>query len=56
MRPADLAVSVATEHARDLDHTWLVAHDRRVRRSDGADGALPHDDVVMRAGRDLREM
>jgi hypothetical protein len=56
MRPADLAVRIATEHARDLDYTRLVAHDRRIRRGDGADGALPHDDVVMRAGRDLREM
>ena len=56
MRPADLAVSVATEHTRNFDHTRLVSHDRRVRRGDGTDSALAYDDVVMRAGRDLREV
>ena len=56
MRPADLPISVATEHARDLDDPRFVAHDHRVRRGDRTDGALPHDDVVMRAGRDLREV
>jgi hypothetical protein len=56
MRSADLAVSVAAEHARDLDHPRLVAYDHRVRRGHGTDGTLPHYDVVMRAGRDLREM
>ena len=56
MRATDLAIRVATKHARDLDHAGILVKHRRVGGGDRSDCTLLHRDMMVGMRSDLREM
>ena len=56
MSATDFAFSVTTKHSRDLHYACFVDNDIGVGGGDRADSTLAHDDMVMRACRDLRDV
>ena len=56
MRATDLAIRVATKHARDLDHAGILVKHGRVGRGDSAHSTFLHGNVVICMRGDLREM
>jgi hypothetical protein len=56
VRPAHLALGVAPEHAGDLAHAGVAGEDADVGRRDAVARALAHEDVVVRARGELRQV
>ena len=54
MSATNIALRIAAKHARDLSHARIAARDDDVRRRHSATRALAHDDVMVRARRNLR--
>jgi hypothetical protein len=52
----DLALRVTAQHPRDLDDSGVAVEHAGVGGRDTFARAFRHDDVVVRAGRDLREV
>ena len=56
MRLTDLALGITAKHPRDLDDSGVAVDHAGVGGRDTFARAFRHDDVVVRAGRDLRKV
>jgi len=56
VRDANRARRIAAEHARDFQRAFVTRQNANIGRCDAVGGSLLNHDVVVRTGRQLRQM